>query len=172
MQHYPAEDEKLRADSKVVRRGGNVPNTLEVLQQLLDKDEQNDLQLSLCSVLPAATSTATRQIQHSLSFNIGTGHCIYVPDHVEPASSYIIRSEENKTRTIVNHNDLPEMSFEDFRRVADSFGEEAWCYHFEVGSKLQSCVITLIRDVGAHTRSHSPMRSVSTTTLSTGPHQC
>ena len=35
---YPEEDSKLRATSFTKRRGGNTPNTLEVLQQLVDTD--------------------------------------------------------------------------------------------------------------------------------------
>lgn len=59
-------------------------------------------------------------------------HCIYRQGYDEPASSYIIRSSQTDSRTIVNFNNLPEMTSGEFAAVADSVGNEAcWC-HFEV----------------------------------------
>ena len=37
------------------------------------------------------------------------------------------------SRTIVNYNDLPEMSAKEFREMVDGLGDEASWYHFEVG---------------------------------------
>lgn len=82
---FPEEDSKLRATALQVRRGGNCPNTAEVLQQLLlSKDvaavtpplsqQQQQLQeerrrrlvLHLVSVLPRVASSATKTIESSL----------------------------------------------------------------------------------------------------------
>jgi ketohexokinase len=73
-------------------------------------------------------------------------HCIYREESREAASSYIIRSEENGSRTIVNYNGLPEMTFDEFKDVANAVketgaGEEDW-WHFEV--RLNHCTDDLI----------------------------
>ena len=131
MPFFPAEDEKLRASSLVHRRGGNGPNTLEVLQQLMEGHGEK-LSLSLCSVLPSATSLAAEQIRQSLGPHIDLSCCIYRPERTEAASSYIIRSLETGSRTIINYNGLPEMSIEEFRAAAEKVEEEACWFHFEV----------------------------------------
>jgi ketohexokinase len=134
--YYPSEDEKLRATDISHRRGGNVPNTLEVLQQLVhqDKDHGHAPPLILCSVMPSASSVDSAKIKASFGPHVDLSRCLYREQCVEPASSYIIRSSSTDSRTIVNYNDLPEMTSAEFAAVADSFGSEAeatW-YHFEV----------------------------------------
>lgn len=59
-------------------------------------------------------------------------HCLYREDHDQPASSYIMRSEATGTRTVVNHNALPEMSIREFERVAGAFSDAETWWHFEV----------------------------------------
>ena len=147
--HYPSENSKLRATSLTKRRGGNAPNTLEVLQQLIDHEYNGLLdnehannrreapELYLLAVLPRKGSAATHLMAESFrcGYNIGEqdatsaaakgtpgdnrklvdlSHCIYRTDHEEPISSYVIASESNGSRTIVNHNLLPEMTFDEF----------------------------------------------------------
>lgn len=59
--------------------------------------------------------------------------CIYREEHKEAASSYIIRSSTTDSRTIINYNELPEMTCEEFIVMADRLGSElTWC-HFEAG---------------------------------------
>ena len=133
---FPSEDSKLRATSLTTRRGGNCPNTLEVLQQLLLSHQQGvDIKPYLVSCLPGEDSPATRRIIDSFGPDspVDLRHCIYRPGHAEAASSYIIRSEQSGSRTLVNYNDLPEMTAAEFERVARSFGadQETW-WHFEV----------------------------------------
>ncbi|KAK5170155.1 uncharacterized protein LTR77_004740 [Saxophila tyrrhenica] len=155
--HFPAEDSKLRATSLQKRRGGNAPNTLEVLQQLVRQDENDGaypdvdsevqdgrpayIDCALISVLPAKTCTNTEFIRSSLD-RADLDFCIYREDQMEPVSSYIIASETDSTRTIVNHNPLPEMTFDEFhmacgkllehRTRMDSGAdiEDMW-FHFE-----------------------------------------
>ena len=165
-----------------MRRGGNCPNTLEVLQQLLllqpssspsttaansstkqDTQQHNDdphhrkkqedgqvaqvilhVQPYLVSSLPDVNSTATSKIMSSFGGNdhslIDFSHCLYRPGHDEAASSYIIRSQaKSGSRTIVNFNDLPEMTASEFEQVVDKFtgnssidSADCW-FHFEVG---------------------------------------
>ncbi|ESA42449.1 hypothetical protein GE21DRAFT_7304 [Neurospora crassa] len=204
---FPDEDSKLRATALQVRRGGNCPNTAEVLQQLLlsggglgfsstqnqpdsaagvvavtpppsqeqQQQQQQQLKLHLVSILPDVGSPAIRKIlssfatppapQPSPSYDseslfesvtsaasatatsVDFSHCLYRKGHDEAASSYIIRSGATGSRTIVNYNDLPEMTTDEFMKIADGFvslqhdhnvdassrgfiGEDCW-WHFE-----------------------------------------
>ncbi|KAL8956195.1 MAG: hypothetical protein Q9183_006384 [Haloplaca sp. 2 TL-2023] len=114
------------------RRGGNCPNSLEVLQQLLGVDTSSpSLSLALLSVLPSKSSAAYQEIQSSLNRTTSLEYCIHREECKEVASSYIIRSLEADTRTIINYNGLEEMTVDEFAAVADGMGEElGWC-HFE-----------------------------------------
>ncbi|KAK3058443.1 hypothetical protein LTR09_000007 [Extremus antarcticus] len=135
--HFPAEDSKLRATSLRKRRGGNTPNTLEVLQELIsddvddaatrpDRPQSNvpaSIDLSLMAVLPSRVCAQTEFIASSFemdahaytkSTNVDLFHCIFRENYTEPISAYIVSSEASSSRTIVNHNPLPEMTFEEF----------------------------------------------------------
>lgn len=127
---YPAEDEKLRAQSLSTRRGGNCPNTLEVLQGLLQSVRAPPT-LDLIAVLPSRQSSATTKIESSLGPTVSLRACLFREEHDNPPSSYIIRSAATGSRTIVNSNDLPEMTCDEFCEAARLLNlEDAW-YHFE-----------------------------------------
>ncbi|KAI0459814.1 Ribokinase-like protein [Xylaria acuta] len=135
--HYPAEDSKLRASSLQVRRGGNCPNTLEVLQQFLREEqgvhESVNVRPYLVTCLPSRNAPATTQIIESFGVDslVDFSRCIFRDDNEQPASSYIIRSSATGSRTLVNYNELAEMSFHEFVAAAESVGgEDAW-FHFE-----------------------------------------
>lgn len=131
--HYPGEDDKLRATSITRRRGGNCPNTLEVLQQLLSRDEPaSRTPLNLIAVLPARASAASKQVRDAFEPRVSLGHCVYRDEFEEPASSYIIKSSGTGSRTIVNYNELPEMKVDEFVRIAGDLAKDAGWYHFEV----------------------------------------
>ncbi|XEU96595.1 hypothetical protein FSHL1_001880 [Fusarium sambucinum] len=146
---FPSEDAKLRATSLNIRRGGNCPNSLQVLEQLLA--EHDDLQLHLVSPLPDVSSSATKRVVSSFGpqSKIDFSHCLYRHESTEAASSYIIRSEASGSRTLVNYNDLPEMTEYEFGNIAQSFGadQETW-WHFEgrIPETVQSC-IRLLRNL-------------------------
>ncbi len=149
--HFPGEDAKLRATSLQVRRGGNCSNTLEVLQQLLcprsdgsgdsDGEEVESTEglaakvvLHLMSCLPNASSPARKKIVSSFGQDtkVDFSMCPAREEYAEPASSYIIRSEQTGSRTIVNFNELPEMTVDEFiERTTLLEGAECW-WHFEV----------------------------------------
>ncbi|KAF9771465.1 hypothetical protein IL306_010881 [Fusarium sp. DS 682] len=133
---FPSEDSKLRATSLNIRRGGNCPNSLQVLEQLLS--EHDILQLHLVSPLPNALSSATQRVISSFGTQskIDFSHCIYREESTEAASSYIIRSEASGSRTLVNYNDLQEMTEDEFGNIARGFkpDQETW-WHFEVGCR-------------------------------------
>ncbi|QKD51542.2 Ribokinase-like protein [Fusarium oxysporum Fo47] len=146
---FPSEDSKLRATSLNIRRGGNCPNSLQVLEQLLS--EHDTLKLHLVSPLPAAASSATQRVISSFGAqsNIDFNHCVYREESTEAASSYIIRSEASGSRTLVNYNGLLEMTEDEFGNIARSFNpdQETW-WHFEgrIPDTIQSC-IRLLRNV-------------------------
>ncbi|KAK0392398.1 hypothetical protein NLU13_1893 [Sarocladium strictum] len=143
---FPSEDSKLRATSSTTRIGGNCPNSLQVLQQLVTPSD--DLAVHLISCLPSRSSPASRRIARSLTGELrrpndsstasargnaaNLEHCIYREDQTEPASSYIMRSDDTGSRTIVNYNNLPEMTVPEFQERVQSFDptQETW-WHFE-----------------------------------------
>ncbi|KAI8298857.1 Ketohexokinase [Colletotrichum sp. SAR11_240] len=173
---FPEEDAKLRATSLRVRRGGNCPNTIEVLQQLLrnppgggdeSSPQEEALQMHLVSPLPERQSQATANIIASLtptlpssgpepspsSSAVNFDHSLFRVGYQVPASCYILRSEATGSRTIVNHNDLPEMTAAKFLVVAEAFrgrGEKTW-WHFEgrIPETTLECVRSLRRVLGA-----------------------
>lgn len=142
--HFPEEDSKLRANSLQLRRGGNCPNTLEVLLQLLRREpDQSPVTPHLISCLPSSESPATSKILSSFGPGpaIDFSHCLYRRGYTEPASSYIVRSQETGSRTIVNFNDLPEMTLEEFVAIADDFRDKGEClWHFEASIFAQTYV--------------------------------
>lgn len=142
--HYPGEDEKLRASRLARRRGGNCPNTVEVLEQLIQtkkeqQKEKNDFEpLSpvLVAVLPAQSSPAVQFVRDSFGPGVDLTHCLYRESFHEPASSYIISSQATGSRTIVNYNELTEMTHDEFNALIDRLdlrnsGDGTW-FHFEV----------------------------------------
>ena len=129
--HYPAEDEKLRASKLERRRGGNVPNTLEVLQGLLQWRGVTS-RLVLLAVLPDASSSETREIRSSLEPNVDLTHCFYRQSSSTAPSSYIVKSTISNSRTIVNYNDLEEMSVSEFQKAISRLpNRSSAVFHFE-----------------------------------------
>ncbi|KAK4153137.1 Ketohexokinase [Chaetomidium leptoderma] len=158
--HFPEEDSKLRATTLQVRRGGNCPNSLQVLAQLLaavgPQQHHPPIKLHMVSCLPDAHAAATGKILASFGDGDSDGggspekaidfsHCLFRAGHEEPASSYIIRSGETGSRTIVNFNHLPEMTTGEFEKIADAFtqhGDECW-WHFE--GRMPATTLSCIR---------------------------
>jgi ketohexokinase len=145
--HYPSEDEKLRASKLSRRRGGNCPNSLEVLQQLV-QISQSDLSLGLITVLSKRQSHSTAFIRDSLGPGVDCDNCIYREDTSEPASCYVIQSQQTGSRTIVNYNGLSEMTFEEFETCAKQTELINCWFHFEVCRSLfisfclRACALT------------------------------
>ncbi|KAI4713403.1 hypothetical protein J4E89_002383 [Alternaria sp. Ai002NY15] len=139
--HFPIEDEKIRAKALTRRRGGNTANSLEVLSQLQQHDPEgthlNPKNLHLLAVLPEEQSAASQFIATSLPGVNISDVSLFRKQHEEAASSYIIQSEEKRSRTIVSINQLPEMQAEEFihqvRKFTTQQGQtwkKAW-FHFE-----------------------------------------
>ncbi|KIW04368.1 uncharacterized protein PV09_04652 [Verruconis gallopava] len=157
---FPEEDSKLRATSLVKRRGGNCPNTLEVLSQLISiKSATCNTKLVFLGTLPSSSSQASKTIVDSLP-GVDLSHCIYREECFEAASSYIIKSQTTDSRTIVNYNELPEMTVDEFVRVAreagvpEAGGEGVW-WHFE--GRIPDITLACIE----HLRSAFPKAKIS-----------
>ncbi|KAL4916095.1 Ribokinase-like protein [Aspergillus aurantiobrunneus] len=154
--YYPGEDEKLRASTISRRRGGNCPNSLAVLRQLIAQSPPaTKVPLNLVAILPAQSSVASQQIREAFEPQVSLDHCVYREGFEEPASSYIIRSESSGSRTIVNYNELPEMTVEEFVQITDKLSTAAAWYHFE--GRIPDVTLACIR----HLRSHYPGVKVS-----------
>jgi ketohexokinase len=96
------------------------------------------IKLYLISCLPNAQAAATAKILASFGDgnDIDFSRCLYRAGHDQPASSYIMRSADTASRTIVNFNDLPDMTAREIEAIADAFatdghGDGCW-WHFEV----------------------------------------
>ncbi|KAF3000736.1 hypothetical protein E8E13_003854 [Curvularia kusanoi] len=136
---FPREDTKTRATNMIRRRGGNVGNTLEVLSQLLPDNNLNRAtstyrtELSLFAVLPDPQSADTRAVIASLP-DVSTRHYVYRQGQPVAASSYIIQSAANHSRTIVSSNPLHDLTHTEFtsatQSLLDQTDEEVW-FHFE-----------------------------------------
>jgi ketohexokinase len=138
--HFPDEDSKLRATNLKVRRGGNCPNSLEVLQQLLSRHANHNVSSAyLISTLPARAAPATARIWDSFGVDtiIDMSRCIYREDYMEPASSYAMRSDATGSRTLISFNPLPEMTADEFIATTDGLprSERKTWWHFEVRGK-------------------------------------
>lgn len=117
--HYPQEDEKLRALSQHMRRGGNAANTACVLTQL-----GHDVNL-LCTLAQDASAEQVKKdlAQHGVSLE----HSVAIAAASTP-TSYITLNQQNGSRTVVHHRNLPELEAKHFTAVqVERFD---W-FHFE-----------------------------------------
>lgn len=57
-----------------------------------------------------------RELHHN---NVRTDICVFHPSHPTAPQAYIINSAESKTRTIISHSTLPELTFEEFAKKFD-----------------------------------------------------
>lgn len=106
--HYPAEDEKVRALAQRVVRGGNAANTAAVLAQLGQR-------VDFVGVL--AEEPEGRRIEQDLiERGVSTRHCRRAADGKAP-TSYILLNRANGSRTIVHYRDLPELDYAHFAAI-------------------------------------------------------
>lgn len=123
--HHPHEDEELRASKKTVATGGNVNNTLYVLNQL-------GHQTAICTT-NAADSEAKQLLTGLKERQIDTRHVQTFIQGRTP-NSFITLNSENGHRTIVHYRDLPEVSFDHFAKI--EIEDYDWL-HFE-GRNLEN----------------------------------
>ncbi|AZR81857.1 PfkB family carbohydrate kinase [Thiomicrospira sp. S5] len=106
--HYPHEDEELRALSRHHQVGGNVCNSLYVLNQLGHES-------SLMTTLGGDQSS--KQLLNGLQERrIQTEHIQRFIQGQTP-TSYVLLNEASGSRTITHYRDLPELNFDFFAKV-------------------------------------------------------
>ncbi len=122
---HPKEDQEVRALSKTFSTGGNINNTLYVLNQL-----GHDCTIC-CSV---ATDMEAKQLLKGFKERkLSTAHIQTFIQGKTP-SSFITLNQENGHRTIVHYRELPEVTFEHFAKITV---EEFDWLHFE-GRNLEN----------------------------------
>lgn len=106
VEHYPHEDEEMRAQNLRVVRGGNASNTAVVLAQL-------GHQVSFAGVLADAPENQII-LEDFRRFGVEISRCVTLPGK-PPTSSILVAP--SGSRTIVHYRDLPEFGFSDFARI-------------------------------------------------------
>jgi ketohexokinase len=105
--HYPHEDEELRAVEQWVNTGGNAANTAKILAN-------HQHRCDFCGVL--AKDANGGKIHHELlQQQIGVT-CIDEKPGICP-TSYITLNQQNGSRTIVHYRDLAELDAETFLKI-------------------------------------------------------
>jgi len=123
---YPNEDSEVRAENQLVRRGGNVTNTLVVLSQLGHE----------CQWLGnLANDTNSQIITRDLDdHKIDYFNCPRIPHSISP-TSYITLNMLNGSRTIVHYRQLAELSADSLDKLPLS--ETQWI-HFEGRNTIET----------------------------------
>ena len=98
MPHYPEEDQKLRASNVTTRLGGNVPNTLNVLHQVAAKEDR------LVLVSTFAERDSSQRLTDKLEEMGVEVAGVWRDDCPLNPQSWILKSEQTGSRTIVNYN--------------------------------------------------------------------
>lgn len=119
VEHFPEEDEEIRATSQRIVCGGNAANTASVLAQYGHKVE-------FAGTL-ADEPDGHRIEQQLTARHVATDYCQFVENGKAP-TSYITLNQQTGSRTIVHYRDLPEYDYEHFKRIPlEAFD---W-FHFE-----------------------------------------
>jgi ketohexokinase len=117
--HYPQEDEEMRALAQRLCRGGNAANTAVVLSQL-------DVESHWFGKL-ADDSNAQIISNDFQQFGVPHQHAAIQRSSSTP-TSYITLNQSNGSRTIVHYRDLDELSLSDMQTI--SWQDYDWL-HFE-----------------------------------------
>ncbi len=117
--HYPVEDEEIRALSQRINCGGNAANTASILTQYGHKTE---------FAVTLADEPDGHRIRDQLTARlVATNYCRFVRGGKVP-TSYITLNQKTGSRTIVHYRDLPEYEYEHFKQIPlETFD---W-FHFE-----------------------------------------
>ena len=117
--HYPSEDEEMRALAQRIECGGNAANTATILAQFGHLVE-------FAGTL--AHEPDGHRIEQKLNTrSVATGFCRYVKVGKSP-TSYITLNQQTGSRTIVHYRNLPEYDFQRFQQIPlEKFD---W-FHFE-----------------------------------------
>lgn len=127
--HFPHEDSKLRATSRKTCLGGNIPNTLGVLSQILINEKEDNWRLFFMGAL-GDDESSVYVFFFSFQNAADTFHPVFADEHRKirflkcelekgrikpcilnrtdcrnPPTAYILESAATHTRTIVSHNE-------------------------------------------------------------------
>ncbi len=116
---YPDEDDEIRILSQKKCRGGNATNTAVVLSQLGHQCAWAGTLVNETEAQTILSDLAHHQINYD--------HCHFLEQGKIP-TSYITLSQETGSRTISHYRDLPEYSFEIFKKINLQYFD--W-FHFE-----------------------------------------
>ena len=108
LEHFPQQDEEMRALGSSQLLGGNACNSAQILAKL-----GNDVEL----ISSLAQDSTARWILDELSkFNVSTDFCV---QHANcyTAHSSIWLNKQNGSRTIVHHRDIPELTLNELKQV-------------------------------------------------------
>lgn len=105
--HYPHEDEEIRASHQWVSSGGNAANMAKVLATHLHRCD-------FCGVI-AQNGDGDHIFADLAEKSVGLEYAVRQPG-AAPVS-YITVNQQNGSRTIVHYRDLPELSADDFGRI-------------------------------------------------------
>ncbi len=115
----PQEDDEVRAESQTIAMGGNSANTAIVLSMLGHK-------VTWIGTLADDANSAI--IENTFNqYQVNFSKAERVKGGVTP-TSYISLSQDNGSRTIVHHREIPELSFKTFKKL--DIEEYNWI-HFE-----------------------------------------
>lgn len=107
VEHYPQEDDEVRASASRSASGGNAANSAAVLASL-------GHQVHLCTVL--ADDASAMRVRDSLQqAGVDLQYCPQRPGTTP--TSYITLSAASGSRTIVHHRNLPELETGDIARI-------------------------------------------------------
>ncbi len=123
--HFPRENEEMRAIRQERRLGGNSANTANVLAQY---GHHVELLASLAN--DSASDWLVNQLQ---SKGIDSQHCPRLEGHTP--TSYITLNSENGSRTILHHRQLPEL---DYKHFSDTHIQDFDWFHFESRNSEQT----------------------------------
>jgi len=134
VEHYPEEDQEIRALTRERRRGGNAANTAVVLSQFGHA----------CAWVGVYASDSDSQfiLDDLRRHAVDVSHARRAQG--DTPTSVIILSRATGSRTIVHHRALEEYTFDDFRRLDPSAYD--W-FHFEARNIAQTrAMLTWLRD--------------------------
>lgn len=106
--HYPREDQEVRALSQQRRRGGNSANTLVVLSQL----GHQCAWAGTLAAEPDAEVIRSDLASHNIDLS-----AVHTTSHGKVPTSYVSLSRDSGSRTIVHYRDLPEYQAHDFNAI-------------------------------------------------------
>ena len=87
--------------------------------------------MTLLAALSASTPE-TKIIQGSLDSSVDWTFSFYRDASQGSDTTIILKNMANGSRTCIRHTDIPDMTFDEFKDVANRISDQTAVYHFEV----------------------------------------